>query len=198
MIMQKQVYKAQGKKSLFDEEFTIDRLSEIGNPLETINKVIDFEMFRPTLELGLLNTNKKSNAGAKPFDLVMMFNIMILQRFYGLGDKQVEFQILNRTSFKYFLGLASGDKVPDEKTVWLFRENLTKTGLIEKLFDQFINYLESKDLIFNEGRLVDASFTVAPRQRNTREENQKIKDGEGAELWNDKPNKKKHKDIQAR
>ncbi len=196
--MANQVYKSQGKKSLFDEEFTIERLSEIGNPLEAINKVIDFEMFRSTLEIGLLNTNKKSNAGAKPFDLVMMFKIMILQRYYGLGDKQVEFQILDRTSFKYFLGLTSGDKVPDEKTVWLFRENLTKAGLIEKLFDQFISYLESKDLIFNEGRLVDASFTIAPRQRNTKEENQKIKDGLGAELWNDNPHKKRHKDIDGR
>jgi len=53
-------------------------------------------------------------------------------------------------------------------------------------------------LIFNEGRLIDASFTIAPRQRNTREENDKIKKGEGGDLWNDQPNKKKHKDIDAR
>jgi len=196
--MHNQFYKSQGKKSLFDEQLTLERLSEIGNPLEAISKVIDFEMFRNTLEDKLLNTNKKSNAGAKPFDVVMMFKIIILQRYYGLGDKQVEYQILDRTSFKNFLGLASGDKVPDEKTVWLFRENLTKTGVIENLFYQFVNYLESKGLIFNEGKLIDASFTVAPRQRNTREENQKIKDGEGDKLWNDKPNKKRHKDIDAR
>jgi len=196
--MRKHLYKAQGKKSLFDEQFTIERLSEIGNPLEAISKVIDFEMFRSTIEDKLLNTNKKSNAGAKPFDVVMMFKIIILQRYYGLGDKQVEYQILDRTSFKNFLGLETGDKVPDEKTVWLFRENLTNTGVIEELFYQFISYLESKGLIFNEGKLVDASFTVAPRQRNTREENQKIKDGEGTELWNDNPHKKRHKEIDGR
>lgn len=196
--MRKHLQKAQGKKSLFDEQFTIERLSEIGNPLEAISKVIDFEMFRSTIEDKLLNTNKKSNAGAKPFDVVMMFKIIILQRYYGLWDKQVEYQILDRTSFKNFLGLETGDKVPDEKTVWLFRENLTNTGVIEELFYQFISYLESKGLIFNEGKLVDASFTVAPRQRNTREENQKIKDGEGTELWNDNPHKKRHKDIDGR
>jgi len=155
-------------------------------------------MFRSTIEDKLLNTNKKSNAGAKPFDVVMMFKIIILQRYYGLWDKQVEYQILDRTSFKNFLGLETGDKVPDEKTVWLFRENLTNTGVIEELFYQFISYLESKGLIFNEGKLVDASFTVAPRQRNTREENQKIKDGEGTELWNDNPHKKRHKEIDGR
>jgi IS5 family transposase len=192
------MYKARGNKGLFDEEFTMERLSAIGNPLEAINKVIDFELFRELLERKLLNTNKKNNAGAKPYDVVMLFKILILQRYYGLGDSQVEYQILDRTSFKTFLGLETGDKVPDEKTVWSFRERVTKTGLVEELFEQFTSFLEAKELIFNQGQLIDASFTVAPRQRNTRDENKKIKEGEGDDLWNDKPNKKKHKDIDAR
>ena len=196
--MTSQEYKTNGKKGLFDEQFNIERLSAIGNPLEKIGNVIDFEFFRNTLESKLLNTEKKNNAGAKPYDVVIMFKIMILQRYYGLGDKQVEFQIIDRLSFKKFLGLESGDKVPDEKTVWLFRENLTNSGVVELLYSQFIQFLEDKNLIFNEGKLIDASFTVAPRQRNTREENEKIKKGEGNDLWNDQPNKKKHKDIDAR
>lgn len=121
-----------------------------------------------------------------------------MQRYYGLGDTQIEYQILDRLSFKKFLGLESGDKVPDEKTVWAFRENMISSGLVEKIFSQFGQYLESKGLIMNEGKMVDASFTIAPRQRNTREENKKIKEGKGDELWNDRPNKKKHKDIDAR
>lgn len=192
------MYKTQGKKGLFDEEFTKERLSVIGNPLDKISKALDFEMFRESLESKLLNTNKKNNAGAKPYDVVMLFKILILQRYYGLGDSQVEYQILDRTSFKTFLGLETGDKVPDEKTVWSFRERITKTGLVEELFEQFVSFLEEKELIFNEGKMIDASFTVAPRQRNTREENKKIKNGEGNDLWNDQPNKKKHKDIDAR
>ena len=193
-----QVYKTGGKKGLFDNQFTTEKLSEIGNPLAMISKVVDFEMFRDLLESKLLNTNKKNKAGAKPYDVLLMFKIIILQRYYGLGDKQVEYQIIDRTSFKNFLGLETGDKVPDEKTVWAFRETITKAGLVEDLFEQFKDYLESKELIFNEGQLIDASFTVAPRQRNTREENQKIKNGEGNELWNDNPHKKSHKDIDAR
>ncbi len=196
--MKIQTYKTQGKKGLYDEQFAKERLSEIGDPLEKISTTINFEFFRDTLEKNLLNTNKKSNAGAKPFDVVMMFKILILQRYYGLGDKQVEFQIIDRMSFKQFLGLETGDKVPDEKTVWAFRESLTRSGVIPVLFNQFVQFLEEKSLIFNEGKLIDASFTIAPRQRNTREENDKIKKGEGKDLWNDQPNKKKHKDIDAR
>ena len=196
--MKTQVYKNRGNKGLFDEQETQERLSKIGNPLEMISEVIDFEIFREKLESKLLNRNKKNNAGAKPYDVVMMFKIMILQRYYGLGDTQIEYQILDRLSFKKFLGLESGDKVPDEKTVWLFRENLTKSGLVKEIFEQFRQYLETEGLIMNEGKMIDASFTVAPRQRNTREENKMIKEGRGDELWNDKPNKKRHKDIDAR
>ena len=196
--MEKQMYKTRGNKGLFDEQFNNEQLSSMGNPLEAISNVIDFEMFRPLLEAKLLNKDKKNNAGAKPFDVVLMFKILLLQRYYGLGDKQVEYQIIDRTSFKRFLGLETGDKVPDEKTVWAFREQLTKTGLVDELFSQFIGYLESKELIFNEGQIIDASFTIAPRQRNTREENQQIKNGQGKDLWNDNPHKKSHKDIDAR
>ena len=193
-----QRYKPTGNRGLFDKQENLQKLSSIGNPLEMISKVIDFEVFRHTLESNLMKTEKKSNAGARPYDVVLMFKIMILQRYYGLGDKQIEYQIIDRTSFKNFLGIESGDKVPDEKTVWLFRENLTNTGTIEKIFEQFIVHLEAKGLIMNEGKMIDASFTVAPRQRNTREENNAIKEGRGNELWNDEPNKKRHKDIDAR
>ena len=193
-----QKYETTGNKGLFDEEENYQKLSDIGNPLELISKVIDFEAFRASLEKKLLTKDKKNNAEAKPFDVVLMFKIIILQRYYGLGDTQIEYQIIDRLSFKKFLGLESGDKVPDEKTVWLFREKMTTSGLVEEMFTQFNKYLEEKGVIMNEGKMIDASFTVAPRQRNTREENKKIKEGKGDEFWNDKPDKKKHKDIDAR
>lgn len=196
--MKKRTYKTQGKRGLFDEQHIANQLSDIGNPLEAIIKVIDFEMFRETLETKLLNTNKKNNAGARPYDVVMMFKIMILQRYYGLSDNHLEYQIIDRTSFRKFLGFESGDKIPDSKTIWAFREQLTKLGLVEELYEQFGKYLETHGMIFNVGQLIDASFTVAPRQRNTREENAKIKSGQGDELWKDNPNKKCHKDIDAR
>lgn len=180
--MKVEKYKKTGNKGLFDEQETEQKLSNIGNPLEMISNVINFEMFREKLEYKLLNQTKKNNAGAKPYDVVMMFKIMILQRYYRLGDTQIEYQILDRLSFKKFLCLESGDKVPDEKTVWAFRENLTNSGLVEEIFAQFGQYIESKGLIINEGKMVDASFTVATRQRNTRKENEIIKEGRGEEL----------------
>ncbi len=55
-------------------------------------------------------------------------------------------------------------------------ERLTKEGVIEELFAMFHNHLNSKGLIVNEGKMVDASFTTAPRQRITPDENKTIKE----------------------
>jgi IS5 family transposase len=101
-------------------------------------------------------------------------------------------------SFKEFLGLSNGDRVPDARTIWLFQDNLIKKNLEEMLFEQFRRHLYNLGLYVNEGKIVDASFVEVPRQRNTKEENQKIREGKGTELWNDNPHKKRQKDIDAR
>jgi hypothetical protein len=113
-------YKSKGRVGLFYKEDTGSKLSQLGNPLEKLHKVLDFEMFRPELELALLNRDKKSNAGCKPYDVVMMFQIILLKRFYNMSDEQADYQINDRLSFKEFLGLSSGDLVPDARTIWLF------------------------------------------------------------------------------
>lgn len=190
-------YKTTGKQTLFDAENAARKLSEIGNPLEKLDSVIDFEMFRELLEGAMVNHNTKSNAGAKQYDVVMMFKVMVLRQYYNLSYEQTEYQIIDRSSFKKFLGLASGDKVPDANTIRNFFEGLKEKGLGERLFQDFVDNLLEKGFIFNEGQIVDASFVLAPRQRNTRDENKKIKDGEGGDLWNDKPNKKWQKYIDA-
>lgn len=128
----------------------------------------------------------------------MLFKIIFLQRYYGLSDHQIQYQIIDRTSFRQFLGIRTVADIPDEKTVWRSRDILTKCGTFDKLFDQFRAYLDSGGLPFNEGKIIDATFVEAPRQRNTHAENKQIAEGKGDDLWKDKPHKKSHKDIDAR
>jgi hypothetical protein len=120
---------------------------------------------------------QKGMGGRPPFDRVLMFKILVLQRYYNLSDEQTEFQIKDRFSFMDFLGLSLGDKVPNEKTIWLFKENISKSGLSQKLFNIFTDTLEYNGIIAKEGSIVDASFVEVPRQRNTRDENSDIKQG---------------------
>jgi len=196
--MNKVSYKKTGRIGLFDKDETSLKLSKLGNPLEKLHKVIDFEMFRSELESNMLNQDKKSRAGSKPYNVVMMFKIILLKRFYNLSDEQAEYQINDRLSFKEFLGLKSGDSVPDARTIWLFQENLIQKNLEKNLFEQFHIYLDKLGLFVNEGKIVDASFVEVPRQRNKKDENEKIKSGQGTELWAAQPSKKRQKDIDAR
>ena len=76
-------------ENLFEEEFTIEALSQMGNPLERLSSLVDFEMFRPVLEEVLLPKECKTPAGHKPIDVVLMFKVIFLQRYYGLGDHQI-------------------------------------------------------------------------------------------------------------
>ena len=190
-------YKKHGNEALFGKHYRLKKLSRQGDPLEKLNRVIDWSMFRPILEK-TQNTDKKSNAGAKPYDPILMFKILILQRYYNLSDGQTEYQILDRLSFCRFLGLSLDDKVPDEKTIWDFRERLTSKGLEAELFEAFAALLAEHGLIAHQGQLVDASFVEVPRQRNTREENKTIKAGKDPAEWEDQPNKKRQKDTDAR
>ena len=170
---------------------------ENGNPLPKLKEITDFERFRDILEPVFENTGKKSNAGRKPIDPVFMFKVLFLQRLYGMSDAQIEYHIKDRTSFRDFLCIQSVDDVPDGKTVWKYKDALAQNGTYDSLFMRFNEYLDSIGLIVNEGKIVDASFVIAPRQRNTREENKKIKEGKGDELWNDNPRKKCHNVAQS-
>ena len=161
---------------LFDLEFHEKKIKEYQPPLAKLDKVIDWEMFREPIETALY-VEPKGAGGRPPFDKLMMFKILILQKYYNLSDEQTEFQINDRTSFKQFLGLKIGDTIPDEKTIWNFKEQLANKNLSGQLFEMFTLSLMDKGIIAKEGSMVDASFVDVPRQRNSKEENADIKKG---------------------
>jgi IS5 family transposase len=185
---------------LFDDHFLMEKLTKLGDPLQKLNEYIDWNIFKAPLEVAFKNDEvDKSKGGRPPFDKLMMFKALIIQSLYNLSDDQLEYQIVDRTSFKRFLGLKKSDKVPDSKTFWHFREQLIEKDVIMSLFTTFNETLDSAGVFANEGKMVDASFVEAPRQRNSREENKHIKEtGTAPKEWDDKPNKKRQKDINAR
>lgn len=139
--------------NLFEEEFTQETLSDLGNPLERLSALVDFEMFRPILEEALLTKVCKTPAGRKPIDVVFLFKVMFLQRYYGLSDHQIQYQIVDRTSFSQFLGIHTVREIPDEKTIWLCKDKLSKAGTFDQLFDRFREELDGMGLSFNEGKI---------------------------------------------
>lgn len=163
-------------QGLFDLQFHEEKIKQYQPPLNRLNEVIDWELFRQPIEKALY-VEPKGLGGRPPFDKVMMFKIVILQKYYNLSDDQTEFQINDRTSFKQFLNLKLGESVPDAKTIWHFKEQLTNHNLTQSLFELFTKQLLEHGIIAKEGSMVDASFVDVPRQRNTKEENADIKQG---------------------
>ena len=189
-----------GQTGFFDLERRLDALSAKGDPLETIKTTVPWEAFRADIE-AVTETKpeeKKSNAGRKPYDAILKFKIVVLQSLYNLSDEQTEFMIRDRLSFMRFLDLRLEDTVPDATTLWLFREALVEAKLIDTLFDRFGQHLAAKGYIARGGQIVDATIVSAPKQRNTREENNTVKNGDTPEDWEKKPAKNRQKDKDAR
>ncbi len=181
---------------LFDIETRLEYLTENGDILPTLKKLIPWEDFRSDLEV-IYDHERKSNAGRRPFDVVLMFKILILQSLYNLSDDEMEYQIMVRLSFMRFLSLDLDSRIPDAKTIWLFRSKLEDRKLIHKLFDRFNTYLAASGFAARKGQIVDATIVRVPTQRNSREENEAIKAGNlPVEQWSDA--KKCQKDTDAR
>ncbi|ULB12211.1 IS5 family transposase (plasmid) [Cereibacter azotoformans] len=170
------------------------------DPLLEIDALVPWEEFRPLLTSVWRKPpeDRKSRAGRKPWDVVTMFKTLVLSALYNLSDDQIEFQIRDRLSFMRFLGLGLEDRVPDAKTVWLYREGLVKAGKVEEVFALFDGYLVRQGYMARGGQILDASIVPVPRNHNHREENEAIKAGEVPDGWKDKPLTRRQKDVDAR
>jgi transposase len=186
-----------GQAGFFDVDDRLKRLSDLGDQLEGFRSAVDFEMFRGDLDQALSYADG-TQGGRPPFDPVMMFKILVIQATNNLSDERTEYLINDRLSFMRFLGLGLSDRVPDARTIWLFREKLTRAGAIGALFERFEAMLRQSGYIAMSGQIVDASLIAAPRQHNTHEEKKAIKEGRIPDEWKDKPAKLRHKDRDAR
>jgi IS5 family transposase len=184
----------------FDLDRRLEAISAKGDPLVTIDAAVPWEEFRRPIE-AVTETKpaeRKSNAGRPGYDTILKFKMVVLQALYNLSDEQVETQVRDRLSFMRFLGLDLNDPVPDATTIWLFREALVEAKLIDELFSRFDQHLQAKGFIARGGQIIDATIVSAPKQRNSRVENETIKTGETPKEWERQPAKNAQKDKDAR
>ena len=194
-----------GQPGFFDLQHRYEGLDAHGDPLVAINAAVPFEMFRVKLKTALIKgglrrseEERKSAAGRKPWDEVLIFKVLVLQALYNLSDDQMEYQLRDRLSFMRFVGLGLEDAVPDAKTLWLYREALAKAGAVEKLFELFDGHLKAKGYLAMGGQIIDATIVAAPRQQGSRDDNAAVKSGKTPEEWEKKPAKNCQKDKDAR
>jgi IS5 family transposase len=139
----------------FREEY--ERVKRLGDKLSEIEKLIDWETFRPIVE-GMYD-NKTEKGGRPNIDEIVMIKVLILQEWHGLSDPELERQITDRISFRKFLGFP--DTIPDFTTVWAFRERLNKTGRDKNIWQELQRQLDSKGLKVKKGVIQDATFITS-------------------------------------
>lgn len=104
----------------------------------------------------------RPRGGAPHWPVAMMLKIIFAQKCYGLSDPQTEEALLDRISFRRFVGLSFDDKTPDQSTLWLFRERLEKAGHGATLFDKTLELLREQGVVLETGTLIDATLIEAP------------------------------------
>ena len=194
-----------GQLGFFDLSRRYEGLDKKRDPLATLAAVIPWEMFRSKLvaaltaqELRTPAAERRSSAGRKPWDEVVIFKALVIQALYNLSDEQTEYQMRDRLSFMRFLGLGVEDAVPDATTLWLYREALARAGAVEDLFAAFDGHLRDQGFLAMGGQIVDATIVAAPRQRNSRDDNETIRQGITPPDWDEHPARRRQKDVDAR
>lgn len=181
--------------SLFAPEERAAKRDRLGDPLQVLDRAIDFGALARAVD-AKLTLGDRGRGGRPPYPTELMIRLLVVQQLYNLSDDALEYQVLDRASFQRFAGLEKTSRIPDAKTIWVWRERLKKQDLIGDISEAVGRQLAQAGFIARGGQIIDASIVTVPVQRNRGEENQAIKQGEVPRDW--KAAKRAQKDVQAR
>lgn len=191
--MMKNRKRAAIKTDLFAHEAHHQKLDELGDPLQEIERHVDFATLAARVDESVPRPDR-TKGGRPPYPTETMVRILVLKRLYNLSDEQMEYQLLDRMSYKCFCGLDDALRVPDRTTIWHFENRVGQAGA-QALFGEMAEQLARKGFIARGGQIIDATLVKAPVQRNSRQENEQVRQGNVPEDWSDA--KRRQKDVDA-
>ena len=156
--------------NLFKSPASEKRRQELKPNFMQITSIVNFENFRPELQKDLAYKQNPDGRGRPPIDCVMMWKIVVLQAFYDCSDDQMEFMLRDRLSFIEFVGLHPHSEVPDAKSIWLFKDKLTKASCLKPLFSEVLRQIEAKGFIAQGGQIMDATILSSRKPSSTKTE----------------------------
>lgn len=181
------------KTDLFADTHHREKLDKLGDPLSEIESCIDFKALAAEVDR-IAPRPESPRGGRPPFPSETMVRILVLKRLYNLSDEQIEYQLLDRMSYKRFCGLAQAANIPDRTTVWVFENRIGEAGA-KAIFDGVSAQLLKKGFIARGGQIIDATLVPAPRQRNGRGDRELI--GQDAMPADWSAAKRRQKDLDA-
>jgi len=135
------------------------RIEYVDSFLKEIDSIIDFNKLRPIIKKNGIGT--KNVCGVKAYDPILMFKILLIQKFYNLSDAKVEEGLNVNLLYMRFVGLSLEQLAPDSTTIGRFRNSLIQNTIHDKLFENINKQLEDAGLIATGGKdvLIDATLT---------------------------------------
>lgn len=121
--------------------------------LQRVSELVDWSAIE-----AMLSGLRSGTMGAPAYPSLALLKALLLQQWYGLSDPGLEEALVDRLSFRRFLGLSLSDRVPDHSTLWRFREQLAKSGLAERTFALITAQIEASGFVLKRGTLIDASL----------------------------------------
>lgn len=154
------------------------KVKGLGDRLELMKHQIDWKPFIPLVR-SVFHDNEV--IGGRPHtDELIVVRSMLLQAWYGLSDPELEFQCLDRLSFRNFLGFP--DQIPDFTTIWKIRDRLKEAKVDEKIWDELQRQLDTKGYKVKKGVIQDACFIEADQgKKRIQQEKRARREGKSIE-----------------
>lgn len=181
------------KTDLFASDAHRKKIDTLGDPLTQIESYIDFAALAAEVD-AIAPRPLSPRGGRPPYPTETMVRIVVLKRLYNLSDEQMEYQLLDRMSYKRFCALSDATNIPDRTTVWTFENRIGEAGA-KALFDGVSAQLLKRGFIARGGQIIDATLVPAPKQHNSRGDKELIDKDAMPVGW--KPAKRRQKDIDA-
>lgn len=130
-----------------------DKVHKLRSRLDEMKRLIEWNRFL------VLFPNKETTVGRPSYEIILKLKCLFLQSWFGVSDEELEYQLHNRLDFQQFLDFPKS--IPDYSTIWRFREELTESDIIEKIWDEQKRQLAQHNVAVKEGKIQDATFIEA-------------------------------------
>ena len=172
----------------YELEAKYSRVSRLGDNLQELSALVDWNAFRNVLEKAHSETQ---GPGMPSYDCILLFKMLLLQAWHRLPDEQLEYQVADRFSFQKFLDFP--ETIPDHSTIWGFGEALTKHVSQGRLLEMLNEQLDAKGFKIRKGVIQDATIISADAgKKRLAELKNKSNEGKGVSY---SPNQLAHMDL---
>ncbi|MBI5728390.1 MAG: IS5 family transposase [Candidatus Magasanikbacteria bacterium] len=147
----------QGNQNSFFGHYLYDQIIPANHFLRKVSETVDFSFVN---ELCLDAYDNLGSVGNRPYEPALLFKILFLSFLYDVSAREMEEQINDRLSFKWFLNLAVNDSAPDHSTLTCFIERIgvDKFG---DIFNQIVAQAKAKGLIHERLKIIDSTAIKA-------------------------------------